>query len=160
MSSQEKDLHRASRFVGISRDSYKLCRQLLLIKSRGLLTATEKETVDKAIGLLSSGHRTAASAAVVDILRRYWKTGTRDGSYRERSGHGRIKSVAIDAKRRTRFDKKIFYIREICSGDDEMNVPLDLTDVERQEIIETLSTSIGFLSQLTARVNRKDEGDE
>jgi hypothetical protein len=159
MSSQETSLSRASKFVGLSRDSYKLCRQLLLIKARGLLTPAEREIVDKAIGFLSSGNRKDAESSVVDILKKYWKTGTMDGNYRPRKG-GRHKIVVVDAKKKSRFEKKIFYIREICSSDDEVDIPMDLTDVDRQKIITILSASIGFLSRLTMKVNGEENDDE
>lgn len=146
MSSGGADAKTAAQFVGINDRPYSLIRKLLILKARQVLTREEEDTVGKALEILQEGHFNPAKKLVSGILSRHWIEKTIDGVYR----HGKIK--ALDEKKRKRLEKTIFIIRESCTNNDEMEIPLALSRTERQELSESLIDSIGALCKLISKI--------
>lgn len=156
MSSGVKDVARAAKSVGLSRDGYNLARKLLLLKARRIITIQEEETIDRALETLGKqehGSLKQAQAIAHAILARYWVNSTHSGEYVD------VKLSRDATKRQKRFAKTLFAIREACSNNEELEVPISMTREERREFCEMLLDSMGALCQLFNKVRGEFDDD-
>jgi hypothetical protein len=141
-----KSAYKAAEQVGVPRDAFLFMRKLLMLKARDTLSAEETAAVDLAIEAVNQHRRLAPARTLVqEIVNRHWTPHTMRGSTHE----GR----KTTAKIKKQFDKTLFLIRETCTNNEEMRLPL-LTSKEKDDAIKTLVESISGLSDLLNRVQK------
>jgi hypothetical protein len=138
----------AAKAIGLHRDTYNLTRKLLLLKARLVLNEAEEKAANRALAILNDDlmFRPAAKIAA-PILDKHWATNTRYGEYREQDHRSRIA-----LKTRKRLENTLFAIREACTNNDELQLPLGLSRPEKKEIENSLNESICALEQLKQRL--------
>lgn len=145
------NVRKAPREIGISRDLYKLVRNLIVLKDRQVLSREEEDLVNRSLTILQSGGSFKDAAQMVDgILNRLWRKGTRDGQLRNDKPGRRV---------RDRFDRTLFTIREVCTNIEDVQVPQAITRPDREDAIQVLANSIAALSNLLKQITKGHDHD-
>ena len=143
-----------SKKIGVSRDVYDLARRLVTLKDRQVLSKEEEDLVDQAFATLEQKGRFKEAAKLVDgVLQRLWKNGTRTGEYKNEA------QARPDKKIRSRFDRTIFTIGEICTNLEEVQIPQIYPRPEREKAVDVLTDSILALADLLRQIKRGYEHD-
>lgn len=143
---------RAASTVGLSMHVFTFVRRLLILRDKEVLSPDELKTVDEALAQINEDRQIkSASDMVREIVRRHWARKTKNGM----TG----KQRRLDTKSRERLDSTLFLIRETCTNNDEMKLPL-LSSREKQAAIAMLTESIGALADLLNKIQGKGEVHE
>lgn len=135
-----------AKYAGLSRDTYNFTRKLLLLKARQILNEVDERVVNHALKVLNEDLLvTPAKKIAAPVLRKYWISNTVTGQYR-----GEVNSRTPN-KVRKRFDNTLFAIREACTNNDELKIPL-LSRTEKEEVGHSLKEAIDALVNLRLRI--------
>jgi len=139
----EKETGVVAKKLGLTRELYVLARKLTILIDRQVLTVPEEEEAHRALFILErTGSVSMAQFKAKAIIDKYWIKKSRTGQ-------------AIDPKvsrpfrdQLKRFENTLFAIREACSNNDELEVPLTLTRQERDDRAKMLVVVIEDLWDL------------
>lgn len=137
---------KASKAVGLSRSSFVFVRQLLTLKDKGTLTTEELAKVEEALNEINKERRINKAEGMVNgIIKKYWTPKTTNGRTKEEQ--------KLENKTHARLESTLFLIREACTNNDEMKIPM-LTQQQKSAAIETLAESIAGLADLINKIKR------
>lgn len=137
--------------VGLHYDTYRFVRKLLLLQDSPGLSEYELAVLKKAIALINVNRQLIEARKLTHgIVKRHWSGRTRNGRSQ--------KELEINDKTKRRFEKMLFLVKEVCTNNDEIALPL-LKKVEKEEAIKDLRESIGGLFALINRLEKDKGGD-